>query len=181
MLNRFSVGPSLGFDSPKRMRCVSTGQTSKPPMAPFLPELSLGEAAQDQDISATLQMRGSDEYVSSSAEEEEEDLLRSEELEESATPPDKPSTPVPLLTPPGSPVRVEGEEGTTTMCEWPSNLAVDTALAAAADSDLRPLSPSSLQKQDEEEEERILASKTTRIPETSTLTPLIRGMSVNFV
>ena len=95
----------------------------------------------------------------------------------------KPSTPIPLLTPPASPVRVETNEGTATACEWPSNLAVDTAMAAVAD--LRPLSPNSLQKQEEEEEERILAFKNQKKkefkkPDKSTLTPLIRGISIQF-
>lgn len=51
-------------------------------------------------------------------------------------------TPVPLLTPPQSPVTVELDGNTTTMCEWPSNLVVDTAFRVA--NELRSLSPPTL-------------------------------------
>eukprot|EP00521_Asterionellopsis_glacialis_P009342 CAMPEP_0195285266 /NCGR_PEP_ID=MMETSP0707-20130614/3163_1 /TAXON_ID=33640 /ORGANISM="Asterionellopsis glacialis, Strain CCMP134" /LENGTH=871 /DNA_ID=CAMNT_0040344739 /DNA_START=111 /DNA_END=2726 /DNA_ORIENTATION=- len=194
-LSRTASNPSMGFDSPKRMRRVSSGKNvadvdvadvEKPSSSnvPFLPTLDLGKAASASvEVDSTLRMRGSEEYVSSSAEEEEEDMLHSEELEEINTPPDKPSTPIPLLTPPASPVRVETDEGTATACEWPSNLAVDTAMTAVAD--LRPLSPNSLQKQEEEEEEQ-MNSRTQvnkdqfRKPEKSSLTPLIRGISIQF-
>jgi len=191
-LSRTASNPSMGFDSPKRMRRVLSGKNDvadvdveKPSSntVPFLPVLDLGKAASASvEVGSTLKMRGSEEYISSSAEEEEEDMLHSEELEEINTPPDKPSTPIPLLTPPASPVRVETDEGTATACEWPSNLAVDAAMTAVAD--LRPLSPNSLQKQEEEEEDRMnsrkqINKKEFRKPDKSTLTPLIRGISIH--
>lgn len=46
--------------------------------------------------------------------------------------------PIPLLTPPGSPIPIHSEESVTDIYEWPSNLAVDIAYTAA--STLHPLS-----------------------------------------
>lgn len=182
LLSGLDSAQGLGFDSPKRMRCV-------PANMPLLPTLNLGPAAHESSGPA-LQMKGSEDYASSSTEEEEErqqDMRLSEELEDTCDTQDRSSTPVPLLTPPASPVRVESEAGTTTVCEWPSNLAVDSAMTAAID--LRPLSPNSLQRQEEEEEKRIASNtvdrvngknrKTISAPQ-STLTPLIRGICVKF-
>mmetsp|Transcript_14441 Transcript_14441/g.16816 ORF Transcript_14441/g.16816 Transcript_14441/m.16816 type:complete len:559 (-) Transcript_14441:97-1773(-) len=55
--------------------------------------------------------------------------------------------PIPLLTPPDSPVLIYSEGGEVEICEWPSNLAVDNALTASIE--LRPLSPYSLAKLEE--------------------------------
>lgn len=49
---------------------------------------------------------------------------------------DRATSPPPLITPPASPKRIHtvskyGEEEEATICEWPSNLAVDIAIAAA--------------------------------------------------
>jgi hypothetical protein len=64
-------------------------------------------------------------------------------------------TPVPLLTPPGSPLTVEWEGAATTLCEWPSNLIVDSALQAV--NELRPMSPTSLENLERDEHDRIVA------------------------
>lgn len=55
----------------------------------------------------------------------------------------KEKTPVPLLTPPSSPLIFELDGDMTTVCEWPSNLVVDSAMAAVCE--LRPMSPASLE------------------------------------
>ena len=54
------------------------------------------------------------------------------------------SNPIPLLTPPASPMPIKSDESVVEIYEWPSNLAVDNALTAAIQ--LRSLSPSSLAK-----------------------------------
>jgi len=74
--------------------------------------------------------------------------------------------PVPLLTPPSSPVTSHfcdstcstvahyyNDSGATAVCEWPCNLTVDTAITSAIS--LCPLSPESI-AQEVEEEQRIL-------------------------
>lgn len=53
------------------------------------------------------------------------------------------SDPVPFLTPPASPITTLGDDGVI-ICEWPSNLVVDSAYSSAIE--LRALSPSSLLK-----------------------------------
>jgi hypothetical protein len=60
----------------------------------------------------------------------------------SPSPSDIGATPIPLLTPPASPIHIQSDESIGDICEWPSNLAVDNALTAV--SKLRPLSLSSL-------------------------------------
>lgn len=139
------------------------------------PELSIGQAAYR-----------SNQRVSLSDEDEEQDRQLGEELEEAETERERENTPVPLLTPPGSPLRVEGaeEEGDVTVCEWPCNLAVDSAMAATMD--LRPPSPQNLQTWELQEEERLMKSDILVSPEptpyegasSSTLTPMMRGISM---
>ena len=73
------------------------------------------------------------------------------------------NTPVPLLTPPHSPLMVEIGGSRTTVCEWPSNLAVDSAMTNIKE--LRPLNLSSMES---------LGQK-----QSSTLTPMMRGMYVD--
>lgn len=57
------------------------------------------------------------------------------------------ATPIPLLTPPASPVPIKSEESDVVIYEWPSNLVVDNALIAA--SKLHPLSLSEMEEIDE--------------------------------
>jgi len=65
---------------------------------------------------------------------------------------DRSPSPVPFLTPPQSPLTIHTEEGPVTVCEWPSNLAVDSAIRAA--NDLTPFTPNSLQQFAEDEAQR---------------------------
>lgn len=174
------TGPAIAssdavMESPKRMRYVPEDDYMKKHYLPSsLPPLSLGPSAGE----FTLAMRASDaEAVLSSSDEEvdEQDRQLSEELQDSGGDDDRTNTPVPLLTPPASPVQVESEEGFTTICEWPSNLAIDNALTSVIG--LRPPSPSSLQTWEQEEEERLIECRKKQTLSTS-LTPLIRGISV---
>lgn len=52
------------------------------------------------------------------------------------------NSPVPLLTPPQSPIPMEIDGSRMTVCEWPSNLVIDSALTNITG--MRPLSPSTL-------------------------------------
>ena len=56
---------------------------------------------------------------------------------------DKEKTPVPLLTPPNSPLTFACDGDVATVCEWPYNLVVDSAMTAACE--LTPMSLSSLE------------------------------------
>lgn len=72
--------------------------------------------------------------------------LAEEELLYSASTDECNSNPIPLLTPPATPV-IKSDESVVQMCEWPCNLTVDNALTSAIQ--LRALSPSSLVKLEE--------------------------------
>jgi hypothetical protein len=161
--------------SPKRVCRASTGNSEDNSGDDLPAELSLGQAAFQTNQRVSL----SDE------DDEEQDRQLGEELQEDEDERERDSTPIPLLTPPSSPLRVEGYEEDTTVCEWPSNLAVDSAMTATMD--LRPPSPHSLQQtweEEEEEEEQLLPSETTPKPTpgdsafSSSLTPMMRGISV---
>ena len=151
-------------DPPKRMRAYSY----PPPVAsepPSMPDLSLGAAAFDtiqilprQDLRRDLSPDLSSD--------DEEDRMLSEELEDKLREAGGDNSPIPLLTPPQSPRR-EDE------VEWPSNLVVDSALMNTV-TEIRPLSPASLQDLEEDEERRL---KTQDI-EASTLTPILRSICV---
>ena len=60
------------------------------------------------------------------------DKRLSEELEGNPSDPNADNSSVPLLTPPQSPLTID-----VGVCEWPSNLVVDSALMTAA-TDTRP-------------------------------------------
>jgi hypothetical protein len=158
-------------DSPKRMR------SSPLPSTPSerLPKLSLGLSAMDQIRPLPRHHLMRDSPVMSS-DEEDLDKRLTEELERRLRWPSGDNSPVPLLTPPQSPLTIEvGEEGTT---EWPSNLVVDSAMMTAA-TFTRPLSPTSLQKFEEAEEER-LSKESDKFANTeaSSLTSLLRSIYV---
>ena len=117
----------------------------------------------------------------SDEDDEEQDRQLGEELRDGEEERERESTPIPLLTPPASPLRIDGDEGDTTICEWPSNLTVDSAMVATMD--LRPPSPANLQSWEQEEEERLMKSEVSPklAPEkgfSSSLTPMMRGISV---
>jgi hypothetical protein len=183
-------------DSPKRQRIkfsdsLSTldqniekdgSQRATDVVLPELPLFDLGEPAHP----SFAQMRGMEREASSSEDEYEVEMDRQLDGELHAKGSDnEESEPVPLLTPPASPLTIHGDKGDTTVCEWPSNVAVDCAYSTAIN-DTRPLSPTSLQKQEQDEEQRILQSPkySQRIlpdPDPSTgLTPRITGISVGF-
>lgn len=83
------------------------------------------------------------------------------------------NSPVPLLTPPESPVVFEmNGDKNVTMCEWPSNLVVDSALTSVAINEIEPLTPSALEDFERDDSER-------PVVQASTLTPLLRGISFN--
>jgi hypothetical protein len=85
------------------------------------------------------------------------------------------NTPVPLLTPPSSPLTIQVDESTRWQyCEWPSNLVVDSALVSI--SELRPLSPASLENLERDEEARFPLQFENDV---TTLTPLLRGIYVD--
>jgi hypothetical protein len=152
-------------EAPKRIRASPTKDAA-------MPDLSLGLAAFDQILPLPRYlMRGDSSLYSSDG---EGDRMLSEELEE------KPrgyfdNSPIPLLTPPQSPRReyVVDDENTSAV-EWPSNLVVDSAMMIAV-TDLRPLSPASLQDLEEQEEDRLKQA------DASSLTPLLRSIYVGIV
>ena len=76
-------------------------------------------------------------------------------------------SPVPLLTPPDSPVMGE-------TCEWPSNLVVDSAMTAV----LTQVRPLDIWTEEREEDQR-LSGKPSLTPSSSELTPLFRGIQVS--
>jgi hypothetical protein len=103
-----------------------------------------------------LKLRDESPVLLSSDDDDEGDLDRQlgEELGDEYHG-DGQETPVPLLTPPGSPLTVEWEGAATTLCEWPSNLIVDSAMQAV--NELRPMSPTSLENLERDEHDRIFA------------------------
>lgn len=123
---------------------------------------------------------------SATTEEEAVDYQLAEELIENMLS-DKPrgkNDPVPLLTRPSSPIvtPVSSISGQV-VCDWPSNLAVDNALTAAIS--LRPMSPSSLMKLEEQEKNDFLTptvypeKRLRSVSEISTgLTPMLCSLSM---
>lgn len=165
--------PNPTLLSPKRVCRSRDDESSGSDGDEMPPELSLGQVAYKVNPRVSL----SDE------DDEEQDRQLGEELREGGADRERESTPIPLLTPPSSPLRVEGNEGDVTVCEWPSNLAVDSAMAATMV--LRPPSPQNLQSWEQKEEERLMksaeASPTQPLDESafsSSLTPMMRGISV---
>jgi hypothetical protein len=152
-------------ESPKKMRSSPDERKDSPP-----PEFSLGPCAMNSlgPLPNQSAMRGSPDY---STDGEDLDARLSEELERQARgSPDH--SPVPLLTPPQSPLTVDLDGDVTSMCEWPSNLVVDSVMMTAA-TETRPLSPASLEDADLAEEERLADAK-----EPSSLTPLLKSIYV---
>lgn len=101
--------------------------------------------------SPTISSSDSDELDQQLIEELEQYV--SEQHGSSQTLENREKTPVPLLTPPGSPLTVVLDSGMTTICEWPSNLIVDSAMQAA--NELRSLSPASLELLEIDEQDRL--------------------------
>jgi hypothetical protein len=111
-----------------------------------------------------------------SSDEEELDRRLEEELDECYEQ-SRENTPIPLLTPPASPLMVENDEQVI-VCEWPSNLTIDNAMTAIL-TDIRPMSPQSLEDPDLGDDDDLWdAAKSAK---SSALTPLIRGISVSMI
>ena len=91
------------------------------------------------------------------------------ELDEHDTSKEREESPVPLLTPPVSPLTVEINGERATACEWPSNLTVDSAMLAVNNVD-----PASLATIEEDGQGQ--GWYTHR--ETTKLTPLLRSFCV---
>jgi hypothetical protein len=158
-------------DSPKRMR---TSPDVERLSIDDLPELTLGLSVMDsiQPLPSRYSLRRSP--IISIDYDEGLDLALSEELKRSSNKLSGDKSPVPLLTPPQSPLPIPSEQDNW-LVEWPSNLVIDSAMMSAA-TDTRALSPSSLEKFDEDEEIRLKDAFSR--PEPSTLTPLLRSIYV---
>lgn len=162
-------------DSPKRMR--TSPEQLGPRTLNDVPELSLGlsllEAVRPLQLRTDEYYRGSP--ISSSNTDEELDEALSQELVRSTSDNrNSEKSPVPLLTPPQSPLTLISDHYCG-LVEWPSNLVIDSAMMSAATC-TRPLSPLSLQKFEAEEERRLNVAN-TRL-KSSTLTPLLRSINV---
>ena len=192
-------------DSPKRqksMERVDEGGCSAAPPVPLL-GFSLGPPAlntQSESFAASaagipkcmLAYRKPREspLISSSDEEAEAQALDrrlGEELVEEPARDETPrdaqqKSPVPLLTPPESPVTIDCDGEKATICEWPSNLAVDSAMVAAINEQWpanlsRSMSQASLNESDSEGAARALPTTFKEEPSTM-LTPMLKGISV---
>jgi hypothetical protein len=113
-------------------------------------------------LSSLFAMKIREESPALMSTDDNDDLDRQlgEELDDQYRGGEGQETPVPLLTPPGSPLTVEWEGAATTLCEWPSNLIVDSALQAV--NELRPMSPTSLENLERDEHDRIVAFSSNR-------------------
>jgi len=113
--------------------------------APFMPSLNSSFYSTDMTKVDFSLSNSLDNFTSSYSDHEVDTQLAEELLCVSPTSVDV--EPIPLLTPPASPVSFNSVDGQVTICEWPSNLAVDNALTASIE--LRSLSPDSLAKLEE--------------------------------
>lgn len=132
----------------KRSRTEAFGsQSCQPPPLPFLSSRASDFTKLElsrRDLLDDLPSYGNDEVDSQLAEE----LLGCvSPMSVGAN-----SNPIPLLTPAASPIPIKSDESLVEIYEWPSNLAVDNALTAAKQ--LRPMSPSSLAKLEEDDQRR---------------------------
>eukprot|EP00934_Nitzschia_sp_Nitz4_P000036 Nitzschia sp. Nitz4//scaffold21_size171442//27959//29958//NITZ4_002146-RA/size171442-augustus-gene-0.178-mRNA-1//1//CDS//3329542366//36//frame0 len=150
--NKFESLGTRSFESPK----VDTGKTKRVLSSNTLAVLDFEARGKDD---SPKRIRTCFDYtppgvdggvVITDEDDEELDITLQEELE-NASRSGGDSSPVPLLTPPQSPRTVPEAEETL---EWPSNLVVDNAMMTA--SATRPLSPNSLQKLEESEENRLI-------------------------
>lgn len=179
-LTILNVDAGHSDDTLKRTKC--SGLTEEPPSRLDFNEFSLGAPAMSNSFDrgeaeehpsrlscrAAFRERGNS-CVSS--DEEELDRQLEEELDECYDQ-SRENTPIPLLTPPASPTTLENQ---LIVCEWPSNLTIDNAMTAIL-TDVRPMSPQSLDDPDAEED--FFASPPKTIT-SSALTPLLRGISMN--
>lgn len=154
------------FDTPKKIRCTSSALLPSPGMA----DLFLGPSAYETLSELKYRETKGSPF---SEQEAEHDRTLGEELVEAEMANDRESTPVPLLSPPPSPLCVESDKGQlTTVCEWPSNLAVDCALLVTS---LRSHSPAYLVRFEEDQ----FVSCFQGFDSGTSLTPLLQGIRVN--
>ncbi len=141
-------------DMYKKPRSVTVDYPTKRPVR--LQQTSLLEQSSCCSLSSLFAIKIREESPGPMSTDDDDDLDRQlgEELDDQYQG-DGQGTPIPLLTPPGSPLTVEWEGGATTLCEWPSNLIVDSALQAV--NELRPMSPTSLENLERDEHDRIVA------------------------
>jgi hypothetical protein len=163
-LATLSTDPERSPLSPKRMKQSLFSKDSTE-----LADFCLGTAALDYlgpyPARDTKDLSSDDEW----------DRRLSEELDSCGSESSRENSPVPLLTPPQSPLTINLGGGDTTVCEWPSNLVVDSVLMTAA-TELRVMSPTILQNLERDEfEDGRFPSHTI---ETSSLTPLFRSIYV---
>jgi hypothetical protein len=162
--------------TPKRFKCSPVHEFGQPPI---LPSLSLGPSALTDVMTphCMLQHRRGSPIISSSDDEDLDRQLEEELDQQSDDDRSRDNTPVPLLTPPQSPLTFELDGETATVCEWPSNLAVDSAMASAMN--LIPLTSEALRDFRDEPKERVAALQRKKQCEPSTLlTPILRGISM---
>lgn len=95
------------------------------------------------------------------------------ELDEHDTDEERDGSPVPLLTPPASPLTVEVDGAPTTVCEWPSNLPVDCAMLAVND-----LDPASLETFGKSEQDQEVFRIENGASQVTSITPLLRSVYV---
>lgn len=158
-------------NGPPIFPCLYPGQTS------FCSRFSLNSRYGEHEYRDVG--RHSPEFSASTAEEVVDNQLAEELIDNMLSDKMPPTTPeerdpVPLLTPPSTPiVPYTCSNGQVAVCEWPSNLTVDNALTAAFS--MRPLSPSSLLRLEEQSncKEELLSSP----PPTTYLSKRLRSVS----
>jgi hypothetical protein len=151
---------------------------------PFLPFLSHGQSA--MSLHLAQRNRESPQLTVSTQEDVVDNQLAEELLDDISETPAKDRDPVPLLTPPTTPIEERMNTGQIAICEWPSNLAVDNAFTAAIE--LRSLSPSSLAKLEEQDPSKndlstpptFLYQRLRSVSEISStgLTPMLSSMGM---
>jgi hypothetical protein len=175
-LATLNVDAGHNDDSPKRVKLdgpQSLPQSERNEFADFsLGPPAVSQTTQDEEQPRrNMYTRRGESCVSS---DEELDRQLEEELggfDERS----RENTPVPLLTPPASPLALEIEGDNDVVCEWPSNLTIDNAMTAIL-SEIRPMSPHSLENFELEDDERLQQEWKAK---SSSLTPLLKGFSVS--
>jgi len=173
-----------GSQSKRSCRRTSLNIQERKVIPPFLPVLSLGQSA--MSLHLAQRNRESPQLTVSTQEDVVDNQLAEELLDDMSETPAKDRDPVPLLTPPTTPIEERMNTGQIAICEWPSNLAVDNAFTAAIE--LRPLSPSSLAKLEEQDPSKndlstpptFLHQRLRSVSEISStgLTPMLSSMGM---
>mmetsp|Transcript_25098 Transcript_25098/g.35772 ORF Transcript_25098/g.35772 Transcript_25098/m.35772 type:complete len:434 (+) Transcript_25098:123-1424(+) len=142
--------------STTKRRSLSPAPNSEDSFSDSSKRLRYTEALSGTSVVTNNHYRQMDGVISPISEEGEAvDNRMRDELRESDLIQVRESTPVPLISPPPSPLRVESDQGPTTVCEWPCNLVIDNALTAVRR--MRAPSPDTLSQLEAEEEQRFSA------------------------